>query len=84
MFDTSNDLPPTTRRSAIELLNEFPIKAVGDRQVYLKDVAEATDASRIQTALVRINGRPQVYVPYTSVPADASPPRSAPFAASRT
>lgn len=43
--------------------NEIPIKRVDDRQVYLKDVAEARDASRIQTALVRINGRPQVYVP---------------------
>ncbi len=47
----------------IEDFNEVPIKRVGDRQVYLKDVGEAKDASRVQTALVRIDGRPQVYVP---------------------
>jgi multidrug efflux pump subunit AcrB len=43
--------------------NEVPIKILGDKQVYLRDVAQARDASRVQTALVRINGRPQVYVP---------------------
>jgi multidrug efflux pump subunit AcrB len=42
---------------------EVPIKLHGERQVYLRDVADVRDASRIQTALVRINGRPQVYVP---------------------
>src|SRR5262249_4950247 len=44
-------------------LNELPVKVIDDRQVYLKDVAYAEDASMIQTALVRINGKPQVYVP---------------------
>lgn len=43
--------------------NEVPVKIVDDKQVYLKDIGEARDASRIQTALVRINGSPQVYVP---------------------
>lgn len=43
--------------------NEVPIKIVDDKQVYLKDIGEARDASRIQTALVRIDGSPQVYVP---------------------
>ena len=43
--------------------NQVPIKIDEDRQVYLRDVGEARDASRIQTALVRIDGRPQVYVP---------------------
>src|SRR5262245_24535857 len=47
----------------VEDLNELPIKVHGDRQVILRDVAEARDASAIQTALVRIDGRPQVYVP---------------------
>src|SRR5262245_9619599 len=47
----------------IEALNEIPISKQGEAQVLLKDVAEAKDASAIQTALVRINGRPQVYVP---------------------
>ncbi|MBL8799330.1 MAG: efflux RND transporter permease subunit [Planctomycetia bacterium] len=44
-------------------LNELPIRAQGDRQVFLKDIGEARDASAIQTALVRINGKSQVYVP---------------------
>jgi multidrug efflux pump subunit AcrB len=42
---------------------DIPLKVNGDQQVYLKDVADVRDASRIQTALVRINGKPQVYVP---------------------
>ncbi len=47
----------------VEDFNEIPIKLLGDKQVYLKDIGEARDSSRIQTALVRINGSPQVYVP---------------------
>lgn len=47
----------------VEDFNEVPIKIVEDKQVYLKDIGEASDASRIQTSLVRINGQPQVYVP---------------------
>lgn len=47
----------------VEDFNQVPIKIDEDRQVYLRDVGEARDASRIQTALVRIDGRSQVYVP---------------------
>ncbi len=47
----------------VKEFEEVPIKLVGDRQVYLKDVAEVRDDSRIQTSLVRIDGRSQVYVP---------------------
>ncbi|HXG08502.1 MAG TPA: efflux RND transporter permease subunit [Gemmataceae bacterium] len=47
----------------VEDFNDIPIKIVDDKQVFLKDIGEARDASRIQTALVRIDGRPQVYVP---------------------
>jgi len=47
----------------VDDFNQVPIKIDGDRQVYLHDIGEAKDASRIQTALVRIDGRPQVYVP---------------------
>ena len=43
--------------------NDVPVKLLDDKQVFLKDIGEARDASRIQTALVRIDGRPQVYVP---------------------
>jgi len=44
-------------------LNDIPLKTRNDQQVYLRDVGSAEDSNRIQTALVRINGRPQVYVP---------------------
>jgi multidrug efflux pump subunit AcrB len=47
----------------VEDFNDIPIKTLQGRPVYLRDVADARDSSRIQTALVRINGRPQVYVP---------------------
>lgn len=47
----------------VEDYNEVPVKLIGDKQIYLKDVADARDDSRVQTALVRINGKPQVYVP---------------------
>lgn len=40
-----------------------PVQVIDDQQVYLRDVADVRDATRIQTALVRINGKPQVYVP---------------------
>jgi multidrug efflux pump subunit AcrB len=52
--------------------NEIPIKIVGDKQIYLKDVGEAKDASRVQASLVRINGRPQVYVPVYRQPGSSS------------
>jgi multidrug efflux pump subunit AcrB len=54
----SNALVPN-----VDDFNYVPVKVVGDQQVYLRDVADVKDASRIQTALVRINGKPQVYVP---------------------
>src|SRR5262245_32805131 len=41
----------------------IPLKARSDNAVYLRDVGHAEDANRIQTALVRINGKRQVYVP---------------------
>lgn len=47
----------------IHELNDIPIKSTNDQQVLLKDIGKAEDGSRIQTALVRINGKPQVYVP---------------------
>jgi multidrug efflux pump subunit AcrB len=47
----------------VEDFKFVPVKVVNDQQVYLRDVADVRDASRIQTAMVRINGKPQVYVP---------------------
>src|SRR5262249_37385199 len=47
----------------VEALNDVPVAKVNDKQVWLRDVAYVQDGAAIQTALVRINGKPQVYVP---------------------
>jgi multidrug efflux pump subunit AcrB len=44
-------------------LKRVPVKRAEDRQVLLEGVATIDDGSAIQTSLVRINGKPQVYVP---------------------
>lgn len=44
-------------------LNEIPIKTTRGNRVFLKDIGYAVDGNSIQTAMVRINGRRQVYVP---------------------
>jgi multidrug efflux pump subunit AcrB len=49
--------------SAVDELNQIPIRTDPGNRVYLSDIGYAKDASAIQTALVRINGRRQVYVP---------------------
>ena len=49
--------------SAIEELNNIPLRMTSGNRVYLRDVGEAKDSHAIQTGLVRINGRRQVYVP---------------------
>ncbi len=44
-------------------LNDVPLKVQDGAPVFLKDVGEAKDAHQIQTNLVRINSRRQVYIP---------------------
>src|SRR5260370_33086078 len=44
-------------------LNDIPIRLKPGENVYLHDIGRAEDSHSIQTALVRINGRRQVYVP---------------------
>src|SRR5205809_2208554 len=44
-------------------LNNIPIRIEPGNNVYLRDIGEAEDSHAIQTALVRIDGRRQVYVP---------------------
>ena len=45
------------------LMGDIPIKSEGNRTIFLKDVASPKDASMIQTSVVRVNGRRQVYIP---------------------
>jgi multidrug efflux pump subunit AcrB len=48
----------------VERMGDVPVRSDPDgRTVLLKDVAKPTDASVIQTSVVRVDGRRQVYVP---------------------
>jgi multidrug efflux pump subunit AcrB len=47
----------------VEQINDFPIKADGGTPVFIKDVAHTEDSSQIQTNIVRVDGRRQVYIP---------------------
>ncbi len=49
--------------NAVAELNKIPIRTDPGNRVYLEDVGHAEDTSAIQTALVRINGQREVYVP---------------------
>jgi multidrug efflux pump subunit AcrB len=49
--------------NAVRELNDLPIRMEPGNRVYLRDVGYAKDSHSIQTALVRIDGRRQVYVP---------------------
>ncbi len=44
-------------------INDFPVKVEGDKVVYMRDVGRVKDSSQIQSNIVRINGRRQVYIP---------------------
>ncbi|MBI4578904.1 MAG: efflux RND transporter permease subunit, partial [Planctomycetes bacterium] len=47
----------------VEELNDIPVKLDGEAPVFVGDVARARDSSAIQTNIVRVNGRRQVYIP---------------------
>jgi multidrug efflux pump subunit AcrB len=49
--------------ASVAELNDMPIRSRRGTRTYLRDVGYATDGSSIQTGLVRINGKRQVYVP---------------------
>ncbi|MDI6759321.1 MAG: efflux RND transporter permease subunit, partial [Candidatus Brocadiaceae bacterium] len=47
----------------VEEINDFPVKIVDGAPVFVKDVARAEDSHQIQTNVVHIDGRRQVYIP---------------------
>ncbi|MFO1096324.1 MAG: efflux RND transporter permease subunit [Planctomycetaceae bacterium] len=47
----------------VDRMGDIPIKVDGPKTVFLRDVALARDASLIQTNIVRVDGRRQVYIP---------------------
>ena len=46
-----------------EQLNDIPVKVEGDAVVFMRDIGEVKDSHQIQSNVVRINGRRQVYIP---------------------
>jgi CzcA family heavy metal efflux pump len=55
---TANSMVPE-----VEQINDFPIKIDGGGPIFVKDVAHTEDSHQIQTNVVRVNGRRQVYIP---------------------
>ncbi len=49
--------------SEVDELNDMPIAIRDGTPILVRDVAEVRDSSQIQTNVVRINGRRQVYIP---------------------
>lgn len=47
----------------IKNMGDIPLKAQAGNSEYLRDLARATDGSYIQTNVVRVDGRRQVYIP---------------------
>lgn len=47
----------------IEHMGDIPVKSRDGSTIFLKDVADVKDANFIQTNIVRVNGRRQVYIP---------------------
>ncbi|MBI4229935.1 MAG: efflux RND transporter permease subunit [Planctomycetes bacterium] len=44
-------------------LNDIPVRIENGAPVYIRDVGEARDANQIQTNIVRVDGKRQLYVP---------------------
>jgi multidrug efflux pump subunit AcrB len=53
-------------------INRLPLKTVGESSVLVGDVGKATDASEIQTNIVRVDGQPSVYLPVMKQGGDAN------------
>jgi multidrug efflux pump subunit AcrB len=49
--------------SAVDEINQFPLKTVGLGSVLVADIGKAEDAGAIQTNIVRIDGQHSVYIP---------------------
>jgi multidrug efflux pump subunit AcrB len=53
-------------------LNDVPVKFHEGRPVYLRDVGSVEDTNQIQTNVVRVNGKRQVYIPVYRQPGSNS------------
>ncbi|HEY1379758.1 MAG TPA: efflux RND transporter permease subunit [Gemmataceae bacterium] len=47
----------------VDRMGDIPVKTENGKTIFLRDVADPKDASLVQTNIVRVNGRRQVYIP---------------------
>ena len=47
----------------VDHMGDIPVRSENGRTIFLRDVADPQDASLIQTNVVRVSGRRQVYIP---------------------
>jgi multidrug efflux pump subunit AcrB len=61
--DTDYAIDSNSMYDLVERMGDIPLRIQHGNATYLRDVATPKDASFIQTNVVRVNGRRQVYVP---------------------
>ncbi len=49
--------------SSVDAINDFPLKIVNGAPVFVKDIGITKDTYQIQTNIVHVNGRREVYIP---------------------
>ena len=57
------NLYTNSQAPSAQLINEMPIKTVGQASVLVRDIGKAVDAQQIQTNVVRVDGQHSVYLP---------------------
>jgi multidrug efflux pump subunit AcrB len=60
---TDYALDSNSMYTLVQRMGDIPVKTENGRTIFLRDVADPQDASLIQTNVVRVNGRRQVYIP---------------------
>jgi len=61
--DTDYQIFANAMPAEVSDLNHVPVRADGGKVVFMRDVASVEDSAQIQSNVVRINGRRQVYIP---------------------
>ncbi|NRA96024.1 MAG: efflux RND transporter permease subunit [Planctomycetes bacterium] len=61
--DTEYYLRDNAMVDAVSEINDIPVKFENGQPIYIRDVGLAQDTNQIQSNIVRINGRRQVYIP---------------------
>ncbi|MEC4672370.1 MAG: efflux RND transporter permease subunit [Nitrospirota bacterium] len=49
--------------STVKAMNEIPLKSINGQTVFLRDIGEMRDSHQIQSNIIKINGKRQVYIP---------------------